>query len=52
MTLRICIITGLQEKNSILEASQAEQVASYVQKVQGIRDVLTRDHMKVAFFGR
>ncbi|KAE8750554.1 hypothetical protein FOCC_FOCC002848 [Frankliniella occidentalis] len=43
---------ALQEKNSILEATQAEQVAGYVQKVQGIRDVLTRDHMKVAFFGR
>lgn len=43
---------ALQEKNSVLEAAQAEQVAGYVQKVQGIRDVLTRDHMKVAFFGR
>lgn len=29
-----------------------QRVATYTAKVQGIRDVLTRDHMKVAFFGR
>ena len=28
------------------------QVESYCEKVDGIRGVLSRDHMKVVFFGR
>ncbi|XP_066997759.2 transmembrane GTPase Marf [Anabrus simplex] len=40
-----------QNKNAALP-EEALQVNSYVQKVKGIRDVLARDHMKVAFFGR
>jgi hypothetical protein len=35
-----------------VKSDDAVQVEGYVAKVRGIRDVLTRDHMKVAFFGR
>lgn len=36
----------------IVDAAESQQFQSYVQKVAGIRSVLSRDHMKVAFFGR
>lgn len=37
---------------AIIDKAEAEQFQSYVHKVAGIRHVLNRDHMKVAFFGR
>lgn len=36
----------------VASATTVERVGGYTAKVNGIRDVLTRDHMKVAFFGR
>ncbi|XP_058823511.1 transmembrane GTPase Marf isoform X3 [Topomyia yanbarensis] len=36
----------------IVDKAEAEMFRSYVLKVSGIREVLSRDHMKVAFFGR
>uniref|UniRef100_A0A1B6EQB9 Dynamin-type G domain-containing protein n=4 Tax=Proconiini TaxID=565685 RepID=A0A1B6EQB9_9HEMI len=42
----------IQDDKSIIQATEAEVISGYVLKVRGIRDVLTRDHMKVAFFGR
>jgi hypothetical protein len=35
-----------------VKTDDAVQVEGYIVKVKGIRDVLMRDHMKVAFFGR
>lgn len=35
-----------------MEVSEQELFTSFVHKVWGIRTVLARDHMKVAFFGR
>jgi hypothetical protein len=35
-----------------VKGDDAVQVEGYIAKVRAIRDVLTRDHMKVAFFGR
>jgi hypothetical protein len=35
-----------------VKSDDAAQVEGYIMKVRGIRDVLMRDHMKVAFFGR
>jgi hypothetical protein len=43
---------GVQQDRSIVKSDDAVQVEGYVAKVRAIRDVLTRDHMKVAFFGR
>lgn len=40
------------DKNNIVSSGETESIQSYVNKVHGIRDVLQRDHMKVAFFGR
>lgn len=37
---------------AIIDKVELEQFASYVHKVAAIRQVLSRDHMKVAFFGR
>jgi mitofusin 2 len=36
----------------VVDSSEVELFRSYVLKVSGIREVLERDHMKVAFFGR
>lgn len=34
------------------QGGECEGVARLVQRTHGIQEVLTRDHMKVAFFGR
>ncbi|KAG8237794.1 hypothetical protein J437_LFUL015071, partial [Ladona fulva] len=43
---------NVHHEMEIISEEEAKEIQSYVQKVKGIRDVLTRDHMKVAFFGR
>lgn len=48
----VSYIKTLQDDKNIIQGEEAELVIGYVQKVRGIREVLTRDHMKVAFFGR
>ena len=35
-----------------MDQQQVDAVQAYQRKVKGIRAVLARDHMKVAFFGR
>lgn len=45
-------IDGLSKEIEIVDTSEQELFSSYVHKVLGIREVLSRDHMKVAFFGR
>lgn len=42
----------MQAERNIVTAEEAQKIDSYVDKVHAIRDVLKRDHMKVAFFGR
>lgn len=41
-----------QAETPIVDTAESEQFHSYVHKVAAIRQVLNRDHMKVAFFGR
>ncbi|KAF7994553.1 hypothetical protein HCN44_004025 [Aphidius gifuensis] len=43
---------SLKNERDIINQDETESITSYVNKVHGIRDVLQRDHMKVAFFGR
>jgi hypothetical protein len=43
---------GVQQDGSIVRSDDAVQVEGYIAKVRAIRNVLTRNHMKVAFFGR
>ncbi|XP_015514257.1 transmembrane GTPase Marf isoform X1 [Neodiprion pinetum] len=43
---------SLRDDRDIVNTQEAETIESYVYKVHAIRDVLKRDHMKVAFFGR
>uniref|UniRef100_A0A1Q3FFY5 Dynamin-type G domain-containing protein n=1 Tax=Culex tarsalis TaxID=7177 RepID=A0A1Q3FFY5_CULTA len=45
-------IDALPTQVEIVDKAEAELFRSYVLKVSGIREVLARDHMKVAFFGR
>lgn len=45
-------IDALPALVEIVDKAEAELFRSYVLKVSGIREVLARDHMKVAFFGR
>lgn len=42
----------LQNDHNIVSSEEAEKVKGFVDKVRAIKDVLRRDHMKVAFFGR
>ena len=44
--------TDTAGEEDILSKSQVETVEAYVGKVVGIREMLSRDRMKVAFFGR
>nr|XP_050866455.1 transmembrane GTPase Marf isoform X4 [Vespula vulgaris] len=43
---------SLQNDRKIITVEEVSRVQNYVDKVHAIRDVLKRDHMKVAFFGR
>ena len=45
-------LSALPTMVEIVDKAESEQFRSYVLKVSGIREVLARDHMKVAFFGR
>lgn len=45
-------IDALPAQVEIVDKAESELFRSYVLKVAGIREVLARDHMKVAFFGR
>ncbi|KAH8330136.1 hypothetical protein KR074_005652 [Drosophila pseudoananassae] len=45
-------INALHAEAEIVDKAEKELFESYVDKVANIRQVLQRDHMKVAFFGR
>lgn len=45
-------MTEHSAESAIIDKAESEQFQSYVHKVAAIRQVLNRDHMKVAFFGR
>lgn len=48
----VIFIKTLNSEHNIVTGEEAQTIESYVNKVHAIRDVLMRDHMKVAFFGR
>lgn len=52
MTKNSPSLSAVSGDNGIVSAADVENVEGYVSKVQAIREVLKRDHMKVAFFGR
>ena len=41
-----------ESQGDIVDKAETETFRSYVYKINNIREVLARDHMKVAFFGR
>ncbi|VEN51345.1 unnamed protein product [Callosobruchus maculatus] len=42
----------IEKEQKIINTDKVKEIEEFVSKVHGIRDVLSRDHMKVAFFGR
>lgn len=42
----------IEKEQQIVDKEKVKQTEEFVNKVHGIKDVLCRDHMKVAFFGR
>lgn len=42
----------VEKDDSIVSQDKVRQIEEFVDKVHSIREVLARDHMKVAFFGR
>lgn len=45
-------VLEVEKQQQIITGEKVKQADEFVAKVHGIRDVLCRDHMKVAFFGR
>lgn len=45
-------VESIRENEALINTDEVQKINLYVTKVKGIRDVLARDHMKVAFFGR
>jgi len=43
---------GVQQDGTIVKSEDAVQLEGYIAKVRAIRNVLNRNNMKVAFFGR
>ncbi|CAH0718738.1 unnamed protein product, partial [Brenthis ino] len=48
----VVFMHAVSGENGIASVQDVANVEAYVNKVQAIREVLKRDHMKVAFFGR
>ncbi|XP_024945667.1 transmembrane GTPase Marf isoform X3 [Cephus cinctus] len=48
----VLFMDSLRDDRDIVNAEEAKKIEAYIHKVHAIRDVLKRDHMKVAFFGR
>ena len=46
------ILTDIPAEHPIVTQDQCSEVEEFLKKVVCIREVLARDHMKVAFFGR
>ncbi|XP_068629455.1 transmembrane GTPase Marf [Battus philenor] len=48
----VTFMHAVSGENKIATVQDVANIEAYVSKVQAIREVLKRDHMKVAFFGR
>ncbi|XP_072944435.1 transmembrane GTPase Marf [Epargyreus clarus] len=48
----VVFMHAVSGENGIATVQDVSEVEGYVSKVEAIREVLKRDHMKVAFFGR
>ncbi|CAK1582185.1 unnamed protein product [Parnassius mnemosyne] len=48
----VTFMHAVSGENKIATSQDVANIEAYVNKVQAIREVLKRDHMKVAFFGR
>ena len=46
------MFTEIASETDLVTAEQVRQFARYKEKVKGIMEILKRDRMKVAFFGR
>ena len=46
------LVLAIKDDDDLVQDQQLEQVQSYTQRVKGIQEIIGRDRMKVAFFGR
>ena len=52
MTRCAAVCVGVDSSSELVQSEQRELLSKYVSRVQGIREILSRDRMKVVFFGR
>ena len=45
-------LADIPTDKELLSPEEAETIRAFQKKVKGIKEVLERNHMKVAFFGR
>ena len=46
------LMIGIDQNEEIVSAEQVANVAKHIDRVRGIREMIGRNRMKVAFFGR
>ena len=50
--MNVCGNIDVLKEESVADSASVDEVKDYKQKVNRITEMLTRDRMKVAFFGR
>ena len=48
----VCCCVGLDSSSELVHDEHRQLLSKYISRVQGIREILSRDRMKVVFFGR
>jgi len=43
---------GMESSSELVQDAHRQLLSKYISRVQGIREILSRDRMKVVFFGR
>jgi hypothetical protein len=45
-------ISAIKDEDDLVQDKQLEQIRGHTKRVKGIQEIISRDRMKVAFFGR
>jgi len=48
----VWLCVGLESSSELVQEEHRHLLSKHVSRVQGIREILSRDRMKVVFFGR
>ena len=46
------LCAGMESSSELIRDEHRQLLSKYISRVQGIREILSRDRMKVVFFGR